>query len=322
MLHNTKSPPRELIITGSVAIDRIMAYPGHFSQVIKPEHMRQLSVSMLVDAHHTQYGGVAANIAYTLALLGESAILLGAVGNDAESYIATLTQLGVNTRHVHRSPLPTATFTVFTDQNACQIGAFYPGAMSDAQALSLVTLATPQSFVMISPHDPAQMLVQVQECIAQHIPYAFDPGQQCAFFDRAALELGCFSAQLVFVNEYELHLVEEKLQCSLDTLLTHIPTLVVTRGAQGSDVYVNATRHHVGVVQPTPVVDPTGAGDAYRAGFLYGLMRGADVVVCAQLGATAAAYVVEQRGGQQHRFTVEEFQRRFKKTFGEFPTVR
>lgn len=311
----------KLLITGSIALDRIMLYNGRFADVIRPEKLHVLSLSVLIDELRETRGGVAANIAYTLALFGEPSILYGSVGTNAREYMEALAKLGIDTSKVHYSQLQTATFSVITDKADCQVGGFYPGAMSDAASLSIAEFADEDVFVVISPHDPAQMHEQVKECVKLQKDYFYDVGQQVSNITAGDLKTGVGNARLLIVNDYEMGVICEKTGWSQDEIIEKVPLVVVTLGERGSLIWENGKRVDVPAISKISVKDPTGAGDAFRAGFLYGLVHEAPSTICAQIGSVAAAYTIESTGTQEHFFTRDQFRERYVKRFGSTPVL-
>jgi adenosine kinase len=318
----------KLLLTGSIAFDRIMVFPGTFEEVIQPDKLHILSVSVLIDQLKETRGGVAANIAYSLSLLGESSILYGSVGNDAQPFMSDLEQRGVNVEHVHYSSLHTATFTVMTDLNDCQIAGFYPGAMGDAKKLSLKPWKDEDVCVVVSPHDPAQMAKQVAEVKKYKKRLFYDVGQQANNISAEDIKAGIEAAELLIVNDYEMGVIEKKTGWSKRNILEKVPRVVVTLGAHGCELFSQSgtgdscviRSQVVPAVKLKKVVDPTGAGDAFRAGFLYGYVREWDPVRCAQLGAVTASFAVEQYGTQAHTCTKQEIARRYRETYGKILT--
>jgi adenosine kinase len=309
-----------LLLTGSIAIDRIMVFPGRFAELIQPDKVHALSISVLLDQLKDTRGGVAANIGYNLGLLGEHPILLGSVGDDekAHGYMQALSELGVNIEHINYSHKPTATFTVMTDRDDCQVGGFYPGAMGDAATLSIEKFKDEDVFVVVSPHDPNQMRIQVEQCRALKKRLCYDVGQQISNLPAEDIRAGVEVAELVIVNDYELGLLEKKTDWKASELKAKIPVLVVTLGEQGCVIYakdLDGGEVATPAVKVNKVADPTGAGDAFRAGFLYGYVRDWPLARCAQLGATTAAYAVETYGTQEHTFDLETVAARQKKAY-------
>lgn len=306
----------KLVLTGSIAIDRIMLYEGRFADVIKPDKLHVLSLSVLLKELRETYGGVAANIAYTLSLLGETPILYGSVGTNAREYMELLGSRGIDTSLVHYSRLPTASFSVITDKADCQVGGFYPGAMSDAGSLSIKEFADQEVFVVISPHDPGQMALQVEECKKLAKKYMYDVGQQASNVSGKDLRAGIDGASVLIVNDYEMGVIEEKTGWKLAEIRSMVPTIVITLGEKGSVVLKGQTETAVSSLRNIEVQDPTGAGDSFRAGFLYGYVRGIDPVLCAQIGSVCATYCIESHGTQQHYFTRDKFRERYAKEYG------
>lgn len=305
------------VLTGSIAIDRIMVFPGRFSQVIQADKLHVLSLSVLIDQLKDTPGGVAANIAYTLALLEEKPVLYGSIGKEAASYIDDLAKMGINTEFVHFSDLPTATFTVMTDQADCQIGGFYPGAMSDASLLTFNEF-NEEDFFVISPHDPAQMAKQVQVCKNKKFRMFYDVGQQVSNVSAEDLRAGMDAAELLIVNDYEMGVLIKKTGWTHEEIISKLKTCVVTLGEKGCKIYHQGHPPiSVPAVPIDKVVDPTGAGDAFRAGFLCGYVRDFPVEECAEYGSIAAAYCIGQLGTQTHTFTTEEFFARHKTNYAK-----
>ncbi len=311
----------KLIITGSIAIDRIMTYDGRFADVIQPDKLHILSISVLLSNLRETRGGVAANISYTLALLGEKPLLYGSVGQNAAEYMGALERMGIDTSLVHFSSLPTATFSVITDKSDCQVGGFYSGAMSDAKSLSIESFKDDDVFVVISPHDPAQMAIQARECKKLKKRMCYDIGQQASNVSGKDIKEGIEACELLIVNDYEMGVLTEKTGWSQDKIISLVKTTVVTLGEKGCIIWSDGKKRLVPSVKVKAVQDPTGAGDAFRAGFLYGYVRDIDPVVCTQLGVTAASFSIETRGTQEHHFTKEQFRERYEKQFGSHPIL-
>jgi adenosine kinase len=306
----------QLLLTGSIAIDRIMVFSGKFSELIQPDKLHLLSLSVLLDELKDSRGGVAANISYTLGLLGEKPLLFGSVGQEARLYMEDLAKLGVDIQHVHYSSLPTATFTVMTDTANCQIGGFYPGAMSDATDLSIEGFKNDDILVVLSPHDPKQMATQVTECQKLKKRLFYDVGQQANNISGEDLRAGIDAAELLIVNDYEMGVIAQKTGWSQEQIEQKVQTCVTTLGEKGCSIVSNGAQAvSVSAVKVPEVIDPTGAGDAFRAGFLYGYVRKLPLVECAQLGSTAAAFAIEHRGAQGHAFTQEAFFKRHQQNY-------
>jgi adenosine kinase len=305
-----------IIVTGSIAFDYLMSFPGKFTEHLLPEHMSRLSLSFLVDSMDKRRGGCAPNIAYTLALLGERPKLMGTAGQDFDDYRRWLEAAGVDTSLVRDVPDKfTASFFCSTDQAGNQIASFYTGAMANAGELSFRT-AGPCTLAIVSPNDPAAMIQYAEECRALGIPYVWDPGQQCARMAGDELREGLVGAALVVCNDYEFELIRQKTGMDEAAVIARAGALVVTRGEHGCSIYERSGRRDVDALPPHRIVDPTGVGDAFRGGFLKGMASGEDYVRCAQLGSVAAAYALEHLGGQSHAYTPKEFQDRLESYFG------
>ena len=308
-----------IIVTGSIAFDYLMSFPGKFTEHFLPEHFSRVSLSFLVDTMDKRRGGCAPNIAYTLALLGHRPVLMATAGQDFHDYRRWLDAAGVDTSLVKEVPDKfTASFFCSTDEANNQIASFYTGAMAHASELSFRT-AGPVDFVIVSPNDPGAMTQYVEECRTLGIRFMFDPGQQCARMSGSELSDGIAGANYVICNDYELELIREKTGLGEEDILERAHALIVTRGEYGSSVIRQHSRVDVAAVTPSRIADPTGVGDAYRGGFLAGLARGADDLTCARMGSVAATFALEHLGGQSHAYTQDEFRRRFEKHFGPLP---
>jgi adenosine kinase len=305
-----------IVVTGSIAFDYLMSFPGKFTEHLMPEHVQRVSLSFLVDTMDKRRGGCGPNIAYTLALLGERPRLMATAGQDFPEYRQWLEAAGVDTSLVLDVPGKfTASFFCSTDADNNQIASFYTGAMANASELSFRGIGL-CDLAIVSPNDPAAMLQYVQECRTLGIPFIFDPGQQCARMSGPELEEGIRGAMMVICNDYELELIRQKTSLSEQAILQHAGMLVVTRGEHGCTILTSAERFEVRAVTPHQIVDPTGVGDAFRAGFMKGLAIGADLETCGRLGSVAATYVLEHLGGTNHAFTWEEFISRYEESFG------
>jgi adenosine kinase len=304
-----------IVITGSIAFDYLMSFPGKFTEHFLPEHLSRVSLSFLVDTMDKRRGGCAPNIAYTLALLGETPRLMATAGQDFDDYRRWLEAAGVDTSLVQEVPGKfTASFFCSTDAEGNQIASFYTGAMANAAELSFRT-AGDCGLAIISPNDPAAMLQYAEECRTLAIPYVWDPGQQCARMTGDELRQGAVGATVVVCNDYEFELIRQKSGLDEAAILQHATALIVTRGEKGCSVYEPGRRSDVDAVHPYRIVDPTGVGDAFRGGLLKGMAHGADYVICARLGSVAAAFALEHLGGQSHAYTWPEFRDRYEAHF-------
>jgi len=306
------------IVTGSIAYDYLMSFPGSFAEHLLPDQLSRVSLSFLVDSMDKRRGGCAPNIAYTLALLGERPQLMGTAGQDFGEYRVWLDSVGVDTSLVREVPGKfTASFFCSTDAVNNQIASFYTGAMAHAAELSFRPLGR-IDLVIISPNDPQAMRQYAEECRTMNVRFIFDPGQQCARMEGDELVDGLNGAFMVVCNDYEFELIRQKTQRSEQDVLAESEVLVITKGEHGATVMTRRDRFDVPAVPPSQIVDPTGVGDAYRGGFMKGLALGADPLVCGQMGSVAAAYALEHLGGQSHAYTWDEFRARYERHFGVF----
>jgi adenosine kinase len=305
------------VVTGSIAFDYLMSFPGKFTEHILPEHMHRVSLSFLVDSMDKRRGGCAPNIAYTLALLGERPRLMGTAGQDFDDYRRWLEAAGVDTSLVRQvGDKFTASFFCSTDVDSNQIASFYTGAMANAAELSFRD-AGDCTMAIISPNDPAAMIQYAEECRALGIPYIWDPGQQCARMSGAELAEGLRGSAIAICNDYEFELIRQKTGLGEEAVVAMTGGLIVTRGEHGSTIHDGVRDVSVPAVPPDRIVDPTGVGDAFRGGLLKGLAMGAPLEVCCRLGSVAATYALEHLGGQSHAYTWEAFRERYEAHFGE-----
>ena len=307
-----------IIVTGSIAFDYVMVFPGHFQDHILPEKMHILSVSFLVDSMKRLHGGTAPNIAYNLALLGERPEVVGTVGDDFADYRAWLESKGVQTHGIKVIAGDfTASAFINTDLKHNQITAFYPGAMRHASTLSLKDAGlTAGDLVLIAPNDPAAMAGHAEECTALGIPYLYDPSMQAPRLTPIELESGLKGAKILTGNDYEFGMMAEKLELSESQLRRKVPITVMTKGEAGALITVDGQEYEIPPASPTTVLDPTGAGDAYRAGFVKGMAAGFSWPVVGRLGALTAVYAIEHTGTQHHYYTITEFVERYRSNFG------
>lgn len=307
-----------IVLAGSVAYDYLMTFPGRFKEHFLPDQIDTLSVSFLVETMVKRRGGIAPNIAYTLALLGTSSKIFATVGEDFSEYYAWLEEQGIDTSLIKVIPgVNTASFFANTDLDNNQIASFYPGAMGHSAELSVHDLDEKPDLVVISPVDPGAMVKTARECVELNVPYLYDPSQQIIRLSGEELLEGVKGAHSVFVNEYELGMLTKKTGLTQAEINEYVDYMVVTLGEKGAAIYVGDQTYHVPVVPPAAIADPTGVGDAFRGGFLAGLSHGFDWELCGQMGALAATYVLEQHGTQTHAYSREEYIARFRKHFDD-----
>jgi adenosine kinase len=308
----------DILLTGSVAYDYLMTFPGVFKEQILPERLEKISLSFLVDSMSRQYGGIAPNIAYTLALLGQKPRVMATVGEDFKEYRIWLDEKGVDTSLMKViQGVYTASFFATTDQTNAQIASFYPGAMGFSAQQSLKEVPIRPDLVVISPNAPEAMTKFAAECRELKIPYLYDPSQQILRLEGQELARDMDGAHFLFVNDYEFDLISKKTGFDLKQMLQHVDVIVVTRGKDGSTVYAAGREYNIPVVPEVRIVDPTGVGDAFRGGFLAGYAHGWSWELCGQIGSLAATYCLEQKGTQNHTYTRLRFVQRFRQTFDD-----
>ncbi|MGC9357919.1 MAG: carbohydrate kinase family protein [Anaerolineae bacterium] len=307
-----------IVITGSIAFDYLMTFPGRFLEHIKPEKLQKLSLSFLVDEMRRQRGGCAANIAYNLGLLGEHPVLMGTAGQDFGDYREWLEDHGVDTSAVKTVPeVFTASFFANTDMEQNQIASFYSGAMAYARTLSFHDLETPVHLTIISPNDPEAMIKYPLECKELGIPYIYDPSQQIVRMEGALLREGVEGADILIVNDYEFELLKERTEMSEEELRASVKrAVIITLGDEGCLVWADE-KIRVPAVPPERILDPTGVGDGFRAGLIKGLAMELPWKTAARIGSLAATYVLETQGPQTHHYTPVEFAVRYEEVFGE-----
>lgn len=308
-----------IAVTGSMAYDYIMSFPGRFAEHILPDQIEILSVSFLVDSMRRERGGCGGNIAYNLALLGQRPLLMATVGQDAPEYVAWLRERGVDTSGVLQLPDEfTASFFVSTDRDNNQIASFYTGAMAKASRLSFKD-HDPKTIeiAIISPNDPVAMVKYARECQELGIPYIYDPSQQIPRLTSAELVEGIKGAKVLIVNDYEFGMIKKQTGLSDHQIRQLVEIMVITRGERGSTVYTSQGIWEIPIAQPRRMADPTGVGDAYRAGFITGLCRALPWDIVGRMGSLSATYVLEEHGTQRHSYSLDRFIRRYRETFGD-----
>ena len=308
------------LISGSVAYDRIMDFPGKFSDHILPHKIHQINVSFGLSTLNVNYGGTAGNIAYNLALLGEKPYIISQVGNDFKEYQTWLLKHKINlscVRKITGTTCPTA--HIITDQSDNQITGFYFGAMQwpatqDKQIVQKLKRVS-ATIGLIAAGNVDDMIYLAKIYKQQHVKYIFDPGQQTIWLTSVQLKAILNGAHGLIVNDYELALIQKKLNVSLAKLIKQLPYLIVTLGEKGAMWYVSGKKFNLPVAKPNKVLDPTGAGDAYRAGVLLGLTRNWDIQTTGQVSALCATYAIEHYGTQQQAYSVNQFKKRYYQVF-------
>lgn len=311
------------VITGSVAYDYLMHYPGRFRDHFLPDQLENVSLSFLADSMRRERGGVAGNIAYSNRLLGGSPIVFATVGQDFGDYRRWMEAQGLDTSHIVEIPDEfTASFFSNTDLEGKQIASFYSGAMLHARHYSLAMRGLEQaSLVLISPNDPTAMVNYARECKALGIPFALDPSQQVARLTGDDFVEMIPGADYLFCNEYELAIMQSKTGWSLEDFQAQVGILVVTLGEKGSVIYAHGGEATVPIAQAAQIANPTGAGDAYRGAFFAARQAGLPLDICGRVGALCSVYVLEQHGPTDHRFTLDEFIERYTLNFGVEPSL-
>ena len=311
-----------IVVTGSIATDHLMTFPGRFADSIVADKVDAISLSFLVDELEVRRGGVAANIAFGMGLLGLNPVLVGAVGPDFADYRSWLDRHGVDTASVHVSDVKhTARFVCTTDTDANQIASFYAGAMSEARDIELgpvIDRVGGVDLVLVGANDPEGMLRHTEEARFRGVPFAADPSQQLARMEGDQIRLLIDGAAYLFTNEYEAALTEQKTRWSSDEILRRVGTRVTTLGPKGVRVErLGEPALEVGTPQETHKADPTGVGDAFRAGFLSGLAWGLPLQRCAQVGSLLATHVIESIGTQEYELARRSFLLRIREAYGD-----
>ena len=308
-----------ILVTGSIAYDTIMVFPDRFRNHLLPDQLHILNVCFLTPEMRREFGGTAGNIGFNLRLLGEQPLVMATVGEDIDPYLARFRKLDIGTEHFKRIPGQfTAQGFITTDLDNNQLTNFHPGAMNFSHE-NHVTRALGAQLAIIGPDGKEGMQQHARECAEQGVPFLFDPGQGLPMFSPDELAEFLRLADYVAVNDYEGKLLEEKTGRTLEDIARGAKALVYTQGARGSTIFAGGKRHEIPCVQADSVVDPTGCGDAYRAGLLYGIVHGWDWPSTGRLGSVMGAIKIANRGGQNHGVARDEIQARFKRAFGYSP---
>ena len=304
------------LICGSIAYDTIMVFAGHLKDQILPDQIHILNVAFLVPELRREFGGCAGNIAYNLKLLGGDPLIMATVGTDATPYNYRFDKLGISRQCVREVPdTLTAQAFITTDLDDNQITAFHPGAMNHSDQ-NTITAALGAKLAIVAPDGRAGMIQHARELASLGIPFIFDPGQGLPMFSGEELLEFIDKATYVAVNDYEGKMLEEKTGQSLTALAARVDALVATRGAEGSIIYAKGQRHDIACVKAKSIVDPTGCGDAYRAGLLYGIAKGLDWRTTGRIAALMGSLKIASRGGQNHHIDRAGIQSEYQQHFG------
>jgi adenosine kinase len=308
------------LICGSIAYDTILLFPDRFKEHILPDRIHILNVAFLVPEMRREFGGCAMNIAYSLHLLGDIALPMAAAGHDFGPYRERLVSKGIRLDFVKTvEDAFTAQAFITTDLDDNQITAFHPGAMQFAHRNHVSEAADQVALGIVAPDGREAMIQHAAEFAEAGIPFIFDPGQGLPMFGGAELEHFIEQASWVAVNDYEWGMLQQKTGLAASDIVRKVKALIVTKGAEGSTIYIPGETLHVPCAKPRAVVDPTGCGDAYRAGLIHGLLHGLDWQTSGRLASLLGAIKIESRGPQNHVFTRAEFLRRYGENFGQIP---
>lgn len=307
------------LICGSIAYDNIMVFHDRFKNHILPEQIHILNVAFLVPEMRREFGGCAGNIAYNLKLLGGEPLIMATVGDDADPYLVRLDDLGLSRAHVRRiAGSYTAQAFITTDLDDNQITAFHPGAMSFSH-LNKVADARSATLGIVAPDGREGMLKHARDFVEAGVPFIFDPGQGLPMFSGDDLMEFMRLAEYACFNDYEAKMLCDKTNRSIEQLAGEVTALIVTRGSEGSLIYADGELVEIPCVQADNVIDPTGCGDAYRSGLLYGVSKGWDWIKTGRMAAVMGAIKIAHRGGQNHRPSRDEIAQRYEKSFGTSP---
>ena len=310
----------KVIVSGSVAYDRIMDYPGLFAEHILADKAHTINLSFQVEKLSVEFGGTAGNVAYSLALLGEQPEIISTAGNDFSQYRTHLRLSGIDGKTIREVPNePTASAFIMTDKGDNQIAAFHMGA--GGHAYEGVVETDGRALAIVSAGCLSDMHALPRYYRERGMRFLFDPGQAIPALSAEALQDGIQGAYVVFASDYEMSLIIQKTGLNEEAMLQRAPHLIITYGENGSRLLTKDGEHHISAIPKTKVADPTGAGDAYRAGFIKGLILGLPLVSCAQLGSTIAAYAVEVYGTQAHKFSLQQLGERYMGAYSEQLTL-
>lgn len=304
------------LICGSLAFDKIMQYNGRFGETLLADQLHKVNVSFLVPTLRTEYGGCSANIAYNLNMLGGEPLIMATIGQDGGEYLERFEALGIPTRAIRKiAHSYTAQCFVTADLDNNQINAFHPGAMQFSHENNVADCG-PLRVAIIAPDGREGMIKHARDCAALKVPFMFDPGQQLPMFSGAELIEFINEATYVAANDYEFEILMDRTGLTLADIAGRLEALIVTRGEKGSEIYAKGERHEIPCVPASAVVDPTGCGDAFRAGLLFGIVNGYDWPTTGRLASLMGAIKIAHQGGQNHVATKEQIADRFEAAFG------
>lgn len=303
------------LICGSLAFDTIMSFHGRFSEALLADQLHKINVAFLVPGIRREYGGCAGNIAYNLKLLNGDPLIMATIGEDGAPYLDRLSKLGISTRTVKTIESSyTAQAFITTDADNNQITAFHPGAMSFSHYNKVAEAGKPK-LAIVAPDGRDGMLQHAKDCAELNIPFIFDPGQGLPMFSGPELASFIELATYVAVNDYEAELLTERTGLSLGSIAERVDALIVTRGDQGAEILANGQQFDIPCVKADAIVDPTGCGDAFRAGLLYGLSNSMDWPTTGRLASLMGAIKIASQGGQNHAPSITEIEDRFQQAF-------
>jgi adenosine kinase len=304
------------LICGSIAFDKIMQYHGRFGETLLADQLHRVNVSFLVPTLRTEYGGCAVNIAYNLKMLGGEPLIMGTIGQDGGDYLERMGKQGLETRAIRTiDSAYTAQCFVTADLDNNQINAFHPGAMQFSHENKLAD-HQPLRVAIIAPDGRDGMIKHARDCAEAGLPFIFDPGQQLPMFNGEELLTFIGQATYLACNDYEFEMVMDRTGLSLQDIAARLDALVVTRGEAGSSIYAGGEHHVIPAVAASAVVDPTGCGDAYRAGLLFGIANDLDWPTTGRIASLLGAIKIAHQGGQNHSFTPAEIADKFEAAFG------
>ncbi len=304
------------LICGSLAFDKIMQYNGRFGETLLADQLHKVNVSFLVPTLRTEYGGCSANIAYNLNMLGGDPLIMATIGQDGGEYLDRFETMGISTRGIRKiAHSYTAQCFVTADLDNNQINAFHPGAMQFSHENNVGEQGALR-IAIIAPDGRDGMIKHAADCAALKVPFMFDPGQQLPMFTGEELITFINQASYVAANDYEFEMLMTRTGLTLPDIAARLDALIITRGEKGSEIYVKGERHAIACVQADQVVDPTGCGDAYRAGLLFGIVNGYDWPTTGRLASLMGAIKIAHQGGQNHVATAEQIADRFEVEFG------